>query len=475
MNVKGNIMKNTELKRTLSQVDVLSLATGCIIGWGAFVMPGNMFLPNAGILGTGIAILISVFIMTIIACNYHYMINRFPLAGGEFTYASKAFGRVHGFICAWFLGISYLSIVPLNATALALIGRNLMGGMFERGYNYQFAGYDVYVQEVLLAIVALIFLGYLSIKGVKFVGIVQTILISALIGGVIILSIVAFTQVQYDLIRDIPLYSSEKSILSGIIAIVAIAPWAFVGFDTVPQAAEELKFSYSKTKKVMIFSIVFAGMIYIMLNTITALVIPTGYNNWIDYVQHIKDLDGIEALPTFHAAYALLGNAGLIIIGSSVGAAVLSGIVGFYMATSRLLYAMAQEKVIPKWFGILHPEYRTPYNAILFTMAIACVAPFFGRNALGWIVDMASIGAAIGYGYTSAATLYYMKKYNDCNIWFKCSAWIGILFAFIIALILLIPIEGLSCSLGIESYICLGIWTVLGVLFFIKSNNAVKE
>ncbi|MDO4418417.1 MAG: amino acid permease, partial [Eubacteriales bacterium] len=80
---------------------------------------------------------------------------------------------------------------------------------------------------------------------------------------------------------------------------------------------------------------------------------------------------------------------------------ILSGIIGFYMATSRLLYSMSREKVLPAWFGRLHPGYKTPANAIVFVLVIALAAPFFGRTALGWIVDMSSIGAAIGYGYTS--------------------------------------------------------------------------
>ena len=120
----SNNSSNTgvSLERNLSPVNVWALALGSIIGWGAFVMPGNTFLPKAGPAGTLIAMAIATLIMISIAFNYHYMINRFPVAGGEFTYTQKSFGTIAGYICAWFLGLSYLCIVPLNATALALIG-----------------------------------------------------------------------------------------------------------------------------------------------------------------------------------------------------------------------------------------------------------------------------------------------------------------------------------------------------------------
>ena len=65
------------------------------------------------------------------------------------------------------------SYCSLNATALALIGRNLMNNVFQVGFHYRFAGYDVYLGEILLAVVALILFAFLSIRGVKFAGVFQ--------------------------------------------------------------------------------------------------------------------------------------------------------------------------------------------------------------------------------------------------------------------------------------------------------------
>ena len=61
--------QNVQLEKKLSPVNVWSLALGCIIGWGAFVMPGNTFLGKAGPLGTAIAMAIAAVIMCIIANN----------------------------------------------------------------------------------------------------------------------------------------------------------------------------------------------------------------------------------------------------------------------------------------------------------------------------------------------------------------------------------------------------------------------
>lgn len=470
--------KEVRLERKLSPINVWALALGCIIGWGAFVMPGNTFLGKAGPLGTAIAMGIACVIMIIIAYNYNYMIKKYPVAGGEFTYTQNAFGSNHGFICSWFLGLSYLCIVPLNATALALIGRNLMDNIFQVGFHYNVAGYDIYLGEVLLAIVALVLFAFLSIRGVKFTGVFQTILVFALVGGVGLVAIAALFSDKASFANLSPAFYESATMTSGakiggILAVVAVAPWAFVGFDTIPQSAEEFKFSPAKTKRIMAISIIFGAAVYVVLNTVTAMVVPEGYGSWVEYIDDLPNLSGLISLPTFYAAKTLLGTAGVVFLGIAVLAAILSGICGFYMATSRLLYSMAKENVIPAWFGKLHEKYKTPANAIIFIMIIAMIAPFFGRTALGWVVDMSSLGAAIGYGYTSIAALKFAREEKNGGIQF--TGILGTIFAILFVVLLLVPIKMFGCSLGTESYICLIVWVILGAIFYLATKKKREQ
>ncbi len=470
-NTQKNVQNKGELhlEKKLSPLNVWALAFGCIIGWGAFVMPGNTFLKNAGTLGTALAMGLAALVMIIIALNYSYMIRKYPIAGGEFSYAQKAFGNTHAFVCSWFLGLSYLAIVPLNGTALALIGRNLLSNVFQFGFHYTVAGYDIYLGEILLAVAALIFFGWLSIRGVKTSGVLQTILAMALVGGVLIVCAGALFGSKASFANLSPGFYPEKGKLAGVLAVVAVAPWAFVGFDTVPQAAEEFKFPQKKAKAIMVVSILFGAFVYIALNTVTAAVVPEGYSSWVEYVNDLPNLTGLKSLPTFYAAYTLFGNAGLVFLGIAVLGAILSGICGFYMATSRLLYSLANEKVLPAAFGRLHPRHKTPVTAILFVMVISLIAPFFGRTALNWIVDMSSLGAAIGYGYTSASAWKFAKEEGSRSV--MITGVIGVILALVFAVLLLIPLPGLNCSLGKESYICLIIWCVLGAAFYVGTRK----
>lgn len=458
-------MENTTLKldKKLSTLHVWALAFGCIIGWSAFALPGTSFLKNAGTLGTAIGMILASLVMIIIAFNYNYMINKYPVSGGEFTYAQKAFGKANAFICSWFLGLSYLAIVPLNATGLPFIARSIFGDLFQFGYLYDVAGYNVYLGEILLAASALVAFAMLGIRGVKFTGVFQVILTFLLIGGVLVVGVAAIFSSKSSPDNLLPLFSPGKAPVAGIAAVLAVAPYAFVGFDTIPQAAEEFKFSVHKTIAIMVVAILFGGLCYAGLNIIAVSVIPEGYADWTEYVKDLDNLKGINSVPTIHAAKELLGVPGLVAIGVAVLGALFSGVVGFYMASSRLVYSISRSEMLPGWFGKIHPKYKTPSNAILFVMIISLIAPFFGRNTLVWIVDMSSVGAAIGYGYTSAAAFKFALKEKNAGIIF--TGILGTLFAIVCAVILLVPIRGLNCSLGKESYICLGVWIVLGIIF----------
>ena len=459
--------QNIQLEKKLSPVNVWSLALGCIIGWGAFVMPGNTFLIQAGPLGTAIAMGIAAVIMIVIAFNYHFMINKYPVAGGEFTYTQKAFGERHAFVCSWFLGLSYLAIVPLNATALALIGRNLMNNIFQVGFHYSVAGYDIYLGEILLAEAALVLFAWLSIRGVRFAGVFQTGLVFALVGGVLIVTAAALVSPRASFANLQPAFTPGKPPLGGVLAVVAVAPWAFVGFDTIPQAAEEFRFSPRMTRVIMVLSILFGAAVYVILNTVTAMVVPEGYATWADYIQDLPNLDGVLSLPTFHAGQQLLGNWGLLFLGLAVLGAILSGIIGFYIATSRLLFSMSRDRVLPAWFGRVDPKYGTPKNAMIFCIAVSMSGPILGREALGWFVDMSAIGASIGYLFTCASTLITARRDGDGSPFLKVMAAVGVCFSVAFIILQLVPIPGLSgVHFGKESYMMLIAWSAMGLVFY---------
>lgn len=480
--------KNT-FRKNLSPANVWALAFGCIIGWGAFINPGKKFLPNSGVEGTAIAMALGAVVMIIIAFAYAYMVPKYPKAGGEFNYTRSCLGKIPAYICGWFLFAAYLTNVPMNSTAIGLIVDGLDGSsdILKWGFSYTIAGFEVWLGEIILAMSILIFFGILNILGVRKAGFVQTILSTMLASCVFVLTITAIFSDKTSLINMEPIWGFDRfaaasagattetidsfahigrqGIFSAILATFAIAPWAFVGFETIPQAAEEFKFSYKKVMLIMSVAIIFGCFVYVANNTVAA----AALNNWPDRV-----IAGEWVL--LIAAEEMLGIFGKILLGVAVSCAVLSGIMGFYLASSRLMYSMSRDGYLPDIFSKIDERYGTPRNAMIFCILISLSGPILGREALGWFVDMSAIGASIGFLFTCISTLIVMKRDKDGTLLLKVMAILGLLCSVAFIILQIIPIPGLSgVHFGNESYLMLLVWVVIGALFFLNQRKYFIE
>lgn len=432
-------------------IDVWGLALGAIIGWGCFVLPGSAFLPKAGPLGTATGMLIGALLIVIIALSYGYLIRNFPISGGEFIYTKETIGKRNAFVCGWGMILAYWSLIPLNATALALISRYMFPGIVQQGLLYQIAGWDVYAGEVILASAFIVIMAIINIRGIKEAAWLQTGIALTLVGCILVITFI--TMCTADLSNLEPGFPDGRRWWKGVFSIVAMAPWAFIGFDCIPQSAEEYNFSHKKSTGIMISAILVAALLYIAICAVTA----TGLKPWQELLADRNNW------PTGHVVRNTLGLAGLIILGIAMFCAVISGMNAFYISTSRLMYAMAVEGSLPKIFGQLSPKYGTPKNAILFIMAASLFAPWFGREILIWIVDMTSVGAAIVFAYTTASAAILANRQND-----KGRMWLGIagcLCSLFFLSLLIIP--GMPGYLSFQSRVVLLIWIGIGMMFYL--------
>ena len=440
-------------------MDVWGLALGAIIGWGCFVLPGTTFLPKAGPAGTAMGMLIGALLIIVIAISYGYLIRNYPLSGGEFVYTKEAIGKRNAFVCGWSMILAYWSLIPLNATALALISRYLFPGIIQQGFLYQIAGWDVYAGEVVLASVAIIVMALINIRGIKQAAWMQTAIALTLVGCILIITFLVFSVSDWSNMN--PGFPDGRRWWRGVFSIVAMAPWAFIGFDCIPQSAEEYNFSHKKSTFIMISAIVVAAILYIAVCAVTAV----GVEPWQELLERRNNW------PTGFVVRNTIGLAGIIVLGIAMFCAVVSGMNAFYISTSRLMYAMANEGSLPKWFGKLSRKYGTPINAIIFTMVMSLFAPWFGREILIWIVDMTSVGAAIVFAYTTASAAIIGKRNGHLKN--TVTGIIGCIFSLFFLSLLVIP--GMPGYLSFQSRIVLLIWIAIGVAFyFIIRKSYVK-
>ncbi|SIT73539.1 APC family permease [Edaphobacillus lindanitolerans] len=458
--------QRTELKKTLKPHWVWAIALGSSIGWGAFVQPTN-WIAQSGPLGVMIGFIIGALLMMLIAVSYGFLIREYPVSGGEFAYAYISLGRTHAFISGWFLTLGYICIVALNASALALMFKFVFPTVIENFMLYTVAGWDVYMTEILVATIGLLIFAYLNIKGSGLTGSMQFVFCVVMLLSVFLLTGMVGAAPGTGLANVQPFFNPEMTTFASIISIVAIAPWAYVGFDNVPQAAEEFNFSSQKAFGLIIFALMAAALLYCFMILATAMTAP-----WQDLIGQ----NGVWG--TGDAIQRVLGNGGLAILVTALSMGIFTGLNGFIISSSRLLFAMSRAKMLPRAFSRLHPRTQTPYVGIAFTVGLSMVAPWFGREVLMWVVDMSSIGVSIAYFYTcfTAYKLYGWSADSErtSSVFVvspikKSMALLGAIASAIFVALLLVP--GSPAVLGKESLIALLIWTALGGIFYLVKRQ----
>ena len=446
----------------LGVVGAWALAFGCAVGWGSFVMPGNTFLPIAGPVGTALGLGLGAVIMMVIGKNYHYLMNRFPDNGGTYTYTKECFGADHGFVSAWFLILTYAAIIWANATALPLIARTLLGSTFQFGFDYEIAGFHIYFGEILLAVLALVIGALLCLRR-RAAAMMQIIMAVLLFGGIVVVFVVATGSPTMQTVGFDPVFAPRQSVLGGVFTIFALAPWAYVGFESISHSAAESKFSMKRVFAIIVTALVAAGIAYALLGLMAATVVPEGYANWSQYLENLDDCSGIMSVPVFYAAYTVLGDAGSTILGIAALCGIFTGLIGNYIALSRLLQTLAKDGMMVGSFAKLDKN-EAPRRAILAIMCVSIILPFFGRAAISWIVDVTTVGATIVYAFASASAIKTARMAGDrgARIWGIAGLIVSVLFA----LEFLIPNLTSVKTLATESYLILATWGILGFLYF---------
>ena len=456
-----NTQNNTKWEASLSPAGAFALSLGTSIGWGSLVITSNTYLLEAGPLGTILGLFLGALLMLLISRNYHYMINCCPEAGGAYAYARDAFGYDHGFVTAWFLVLTYLAMLWANLTSLPLFASYFFGDLFQTGFLYKgFSGYPVYLGEILLCFFALALVTFLCVRRKR---LTRGLLLGMVLFFIAGISLCFFLTAARQAPSLDPAFVPGSPAPLQVLRIACISPWAFIGFESMSHGAEEFSFPHKKSFRILAVSVVITALLYILITLLSVAVQPSGYGDWLSYLQAHENLDGLERFPAFYAARSSLGTFGLALLLLSLLALILTSLIGNLMALSRLLFALARDHLLPSAFFRLNRE-GTPENALLLAALISLPVPLLGRTAIGWIVDVTTLGATIIYGFVSASVLKTASFRNDKReVW---TGFWGLLCMIGIGMYLLLPNLFTNGTLASESYFLFVIWSVLGFLFF---------
>ncbi len=450
-----------ELNKTFKPIWIWAIAFGASIGWGSFVLPAT-WMSAAGPAGVIIGFTIGAILLSTIGISTGYLIRAHPVTGGAFTYSYLGFGRYHAFFCGWFLLLGYIAIIALNASAMGLLFRFLAPDLIEQGYLYPIAGWNVYIVEVILVTVVLVVFALLTIRGSATSGRIQFWLCVVLLGGTLAVFLGMAVSPSTSFSNLQPAFHPHVGIWNSIAAMVAISPWAYIGFDSVPQTAEEFNFAPRKATALILGALGVAALQYAIM------IIATGWSSmpW----QHLVSRH--EVWGTGFVVEQVLGSTGLVVLIVALCMGIFTGLIGFYVSSSRLMFAMSRAKALPPVFSCLHRKHGTPYVGILFCCVVCMTAPWFGRAILLWVVNMSAVGVSVAFLYYSLVAYKSFTWKNGTPTKISCKvgprqklvALIGTIVS--IAFICLLIIPGSPGALHKPEWIALVLWLILGCVIF---------
>ncbi len=457
--------QKSKFDKVMGAWDILVIAFGAMIGWGWVINSGD-WITTAGFMGSIIAMLIGGVMVFFVGLTYAELTSAMPQCGGEHVFSYRAMGSTGSFVCTWMIILGYVATSAFEATALPTVITYLFP-QFNQVYLYSIAGKDIYLTTILLGVGVAVLITFINIKGAKTAAILQTVLTAIIAVAGILLVVGSAINGETSNITGQMWESGAGNTFGSVFKVACMTPFLFIGFDVIPQAAEEINVPYKKIGKIMLLSIFLAVAWYLLIIFAVCYIMPQSA-----IAAEMSSQNGLVSAKAIEIAFRspLMGK--VLIIGGLCG--IITSWNSFLMGGSRALYSMGESLMIPKMFGKLGKN-KTPEAAIILCGIACVVAPFFGRGVLVWLVDAASFGCVIAYMFVSISFCILRKKKPEMERPYKVKAgkfvgFMAVLMAGFMTLLYIVP-ASFSAALVWQEWIVVGIWLALGVFFYFYSKK----
>jgi basic amino acid/polyamine antiporter, APA family len=446
------------LVKALSSKEVLILSFGAMIGWGWIILTGE-WISEGGPLGAVTAFVLGGIAVGIVAVLYGELAAAMPLVGGEHVYSLRALGPIGSFICTWSIIFGYVTVAAFEAVALPSAMAFIIPG-FNTIPLWSVAGEPVYGTWILVGVagtLAMTYLNYIGIRPAAQFQIIMTTII-AFAGIILIAGAVWNGQPSPD--------SSFGAGTAGIFAVMLMVPFMFVGFDVIPQSAEEADVPPRTLGILLILSVAMAALFYMAVIWGSSRALPGS----VLVESPLPAAAAMAALYDSHVVGQLMALAGIAGILTSWNAFIIGG--------SRAMFALSESGMLPASLSKVHPEYNTPSNAILLIGGLSVLAPLFGEQMLTWIVNAGGLGIVTAWLFVAVSFLVLRYREPEMNRPYKAPAGylvgtIGLI-ATVLFVYLYLP-GGESALLWPYEWLIVLAWIAIGIVLNAASRGRTTE
>lgn len=448
LNKKGSI----QLQKTMGPLDLMLLGVGAIVGTGIFILPGTVSAQHAGP-GIVFSFIIAAIVCALAALCYSEFASTVPVTGSAYSYSYIVFGE----IVAWFVGWALLLEYGLATAAVATGWSGYFVTLVE--------GFGIHLPAALTnsfsvengtyinlpAVIIIFVIGSLLSLGMKESARFNAILVALKIGAVLLFILVGVFYVKPENWSPFLPYG-----MSGVFTGAALVFFAYLGFDAVSSAAEEVKNPQRNMPIGIIGSLIICTIFYVAVSLVLTGIVP---------YQQLNVADPVAFAMTFVEQDWV---AGLISLSAVIG--MLTVILVMMYGGTRLLMAFARDGLMPKVMQELHPKRKTPMkNTFIFTGIISIFAGFI---PLGTLAELVNMGTLIAFIFVSAGIIYLRKNKDLPNGGFKVP------FYPVLPIMSLLLCIFLISQLSAHTWIACGIWFVLGIIIYFiygKRHSALNK
>jgi len=447
------------LSRVMSFKNYVGLGFGAIIGMGWVIYSGE-WLASGGPLGAILGFIIGGILLVPIGMCYAELTSAIPVSGGEIGFAYKAFGPGIAFLSAWLLAFAYTCICPFETVALGWIFEQIIP-VLRTAPLYSIGDYAVSWSSLIPGMVIAVGVTVMNYRGVKTSARFQTFTVALMVLCVAGFTVVALLKGDLSNLR--PLFAGTGALQHivpvSILSIVVGVPFWLSGFDTIPQAAEEsnTELRPKHLGMAIILSIVGGFLFYAFIILAVGLSLP-----WQETIT--------LSMPTadvFYVAFGYTWAAKLVLVAAFLG--LLTSLNGFFVAATRIFFAAGRGGLLPSWFAVLHREYHTPRNAVLFVGGFALVGPFVGKASLSSIVHIGSLVFISAWVITALSAIRLRKTEPSMarpyRVRRKFILYLAAIVGSALTLLMVIPGSPEQLLWPVE-YAMMAIWLLTGWVFY---------
>ncbi|MCH7829755.1 MAG: amino acid permease [Proteobacteria bacterium] len=341
-----------------------------MIGAGIFALPGKVAV-NAGLLSPWLFLVVGALFLAVVL-TFAELSSYYDRTGGPVLYATDAFGPLVGFGTGWAIYISRMTAFAANANVMAIYLASL---------------HDVFASDLArgtIISVTTIGLTWANLRGVR--DGVRTMVIFTVLK---ITPLVLMVLIGLQHVTAVTLIPGGPLIVEELGSTTLLLIYAYVGFETIAVTAGETSQPRRILPRALVGTVVGTGLLYFLIVLVFVSVIPADSYADATLVDVGRSLAGpLGALAiTLTAVFSISGN-----------------LAGSMLAAPRLVFSMAEKRMLPAWFNHIHPKYATPDRCILLMGGMALVLSLSGSfvelavassvvRLLGYIICIASLPA----------------------------------------------------------------------------------